>query len=451
MQNSIGKFLAPFLIVFFIANSATLSAQSLDNPVPSSGSDNSPYNQFGIGSLSLPANAALRGMSGNGAAYSDQSSMNPENPATYSFLKYTVFGAAFEARSRIVSYEGRTPVNSFTGNMAYLNLAFPIKKFGAFGFGINPVSNIFYNLRDTINITSLDKAVRSFYGDGGLQNAFGGLSAKIKSLSLGINVGYTFGTVDRLTNVSTLSLSSIRNYEDVYTTVYGGWNWNAGLLYRIDLSKQRFLNIGLTYAASATLQATRNGNSIARTYGFDKQQGQNVVINLDTLRRFDDDKGTLVLPSTIGAGLHFGQLEHYDVNVDMKLTDWSGFSHYGLGDSLRAQTVKVGIGGSYTPNASALYTQAGSYFSAITYRAGFYYNQDYVYLRNMGLNDIGGSFGMSFPLRRSSGSYQIGKVNAIVNAGSRGTLENGLARELYFNLTIGASLSDLWFIKPVYE
>lgn len=450
MQNSIGVF-APFFILFLVAHSLNLRAQSLDNPVPSSGSDNSPYNQFGIGSFSLPANAAMRGMSANGAAYTDPNSMNPENPATYSFLKYTVFGAAFEARSRVVSYEGRTPVNSFTGNMAYLNLAFPIKKFGAFAFGINPVSNIFYNLRDTISITMTDKASRTFFGDGGLQNAYAGLSAKIKGLSLGLNMGYTFGTVDRLNNVSTLTLASIRNYEDVYTTVYGGWNWNAGLLYQINLKNQTYLNIGVTYAAAPTLNATRNGNSIARTYGYDNVANQNVVINLDTLRSFDDDKGQLILPSSIGAGLHFGQLEHYDLNVDMKLTDWSNYSHYGLGDSLRAKTMKFGIGGSYTPNAASLYTQAGNYFSAVTYRAGFYYHQDYVQLRGIGLNDIGGSFGMSFPLKRSSGTYQIGKINAVVNAGSRGTLENGLAREFYFNLTIGASLSDLWFIKPVYE
>lgn len=451
MPNSIVKLISFFIVFLLVAESPLTFAQTSDNPIPASGSDNSPYSQFGIGTLSLPPNAALRGMGGIGAAFTDAWASNPENPASYSFLQYTAFAAGFETKSRIVSYEGRSPVNSFTGNMAYINIAFPIKKFGALAFGLNPVSNIYYRLSDTIAMTSQDQAARTFFGDGGLQNGYVGLSAKIKGFSIGANLGYTFGKVDRVYTLSTLKLASIRNFEDITTTHYGGVNWNAGALYQVKMKNQMFLNLGVTYSASPSLSARRNGNSIARTYGVDPDRGGLLVINLDTIRKYDNDKGKLTLPSSWGAGIHFGKLESFDVNIDFKISDWSLYSHYGLTDSIRSKTMMLGIGGSYTPDASALYSQNSNYFSAVTFRAGFYYHQDYVYLRNTDINEIGGAFGMSFPLRRTAGNYQLGKINAMVNVGSRGTLQNGLAREVFFNLTIGASLTDLWFIKPVYE
>lgn len=451
MQNSLGKKLPGtlFVLALFIYQQSSFG-QSLSNPIPSSGSDNSPYNQFGIGTLALTPNASLRGMSGIGAGYNDGISMNPENPASYSYLNFTSFSAAFEAKSRTVNYEGKSSSNSFTGNISYLGLVFPIKKFGGFGFGLNPVSNVYYRLSDTINITSSDKASRTYYGDGGLQKGYAGLSGMIKNFSVGINVGYIFGNISTIKNIGTLAVGSIRNYEDYFVTRYGGWTWNAGLMYNRKFKDNKFLNVGVTYNGAATLKGVRNGSSTARTLGYDEEAGT-VVINLDTLKSFNDAKGDLILPSSYGLGLHFGEQEHYDINLDIKMSDWSKFRNFGQMDSVRSKTMAFGLGGSFTPNAGALYTQAGSYFSAVTYRAGFYFNQDYVYLRNTDINEIGGSFGMSFPIKRVTGNYQIGKIHAIINAGSRGTVQNGLARELYFNLTIGASLSDLWFIKPVYE
>src|SRR5690606_13903788 len=120
-------------------------------------------------------------------------------------------------------------------------------------------------------------------------------------------------------------------------------------------------------------------------------------------------------------------------------------------DSIADNSFRASLGFSYTPDFAALYKTGGSYFSAITYRAGFYYNRDYVFLRNININDIGGTIGFGLPVRRSMANNQFAKINTAFTFGNRGTFNNGLAREFYFNFTIGASLNDIWFVKPVYD
>lgn len=446
LSTKIGLFFIGFSFLNF-----NLQAQSLSEPVASSGSDNSPYNQFGIGTLAGSPNAFLRGMSGFGAAYNDGESVNPENAASYSFLRNTTFSAAFEGRNRSVAYDGKAAKSSFTGNMAYLNIAFPIKNLGGVALGLQPVSNIYYRLVDTINLNTSDRAARTFYGDGGLQKAFAGFSGKYKNFSVGLNAGYIFGSITNIQNYSSTSLSSIRNFEDMYTTTYRGWGFNFGLLYQLKMKNEQYLNMGITYNNGATLNGIRNGNSITRTYGYSSTLGTPIVINLDTLRQFNDTKGDIVLPSSHLFGIHYGKYNKFDINLDVKYSNWTKFKKFGATDSIRSRTFDVGVGGTYTPNIKALYDGKGSYFSAVTYSAGFYFKQDPVYLRNTDILDIGGSLGFSFPLKRVSGNYQVGKIHTILQAGSRGTVANGLAKETYINFTIGASLSDLWFIKPVYD
>jgi hypothetical protein len=41
----------------------------------------------------------------------------------------------------------------------------------------------------------------------------------------------------------------------------------------------------------------------------------------------------------------------------------------------------------------------------------------------------------------------LSKINLGVELGKRGTTTSGLIEENYVNVTVGLSLSDLWFIK----
>ena len=107
-----------------------------------------------------------------------------------------------------------------------------------------------------------------------------------------------------------------------------------------------------------------------------------------------------------------------------------------------ANSIGLSVGGYITPNPDAV----KGYMNAVTYRAGFHYNETYLNIRNNQLTDVGISFGVSLPIRRSLSQLNLGLV-----AGSRGTTEAGLIKENYLNLSIGFSLNDKWFVKRTID
>lgn len=425
------------------------NAQSLSNPSARSGRENSPYSMFGIGMLSPNPTSALRGMGGGGTAYSDPFTFNVDNPASYSFLRYSTLEFSADMRSRTITFEGKPSSNSFTGSINNLQMGIPLKGIGGLSFGIHQVSNIYYNMSDTINILT-DRTIRQYAGNGGLQKAYFGFALSKYNISLGANLGYTFGQKSSGYNLANFNNSNIRDVDELISTKYNGLTWNFGAMYKLPLSKDRFFSIGASYQLESDLKGNKIGYTLAKTYKQDNNGIQN-IISVDTLSQFKDSKGTMTLPSTFGIGLHYGKHEVIDIIADFRYYDWSNFSNYGIRDSVAENAFRGSVGFSYTPDFAALYKSGGSYLSAVTYRAGFYYNKDYVTLRNTSIVDLGGTIGFGLPVRRAMSNNQFAKINTAFTFGNRGTFTNGLAREFYFNFTFGASLNDIWFVKPTYD
>jgi hypothetical protein len=62
---------------------------------------------------------------------------------------------------------------------------------------------------------------------------------------------------------------------------------------------------------------------------------------------------------------------------------------------------------------------------------------------------VGGTIGASFPLKRNYNNF--GRIHTALDIGQRGTIANGLARELIVKFTFGVSLNDIWFIKRKFH
>lgn len=431
------------------ANSNISFSQSLSNPGSRTGRDNSPYNVFGIGTLSPTSLSSLRGMGGGGTAFTDPFTVNSENPASYSFLNFAHFEFNADFKTRNVTFENQPSKSSFTGSINNIQIGIPMKNIGGLSFGIHQVSNIYYNLTDTITILN-DRTIRQYAGTGSFQNAYVGFSITKFNLSLGANFGYTFGNRINGYNLYNFENVNLRDVDDERSTKYGGFMLNLGAIYQIKLKNSYFLNIGARYQKESILNGSKDGYTVGKTYKYDSKGIQRLV-SIDTIQVYDNTTGKLNMPSIIGFGVHFGKHEQIDVLADFKYYNWSNYSDFGQKDSIAENSFKSSIGFSYTPDFTALYKSGSSYFSAVTYRAGFYFNKDYVYLRNTTINDIGGTIGFGFPIRRTMSNNQFGKINTAITFGNRGTYQNGLAREYYFNLTFGASFNDIWFIKPVYD
>jgi hypothetical protein len=92
-----------------------------------------------------------------------------------------------------------------------------------------------------------------------------------------------------------------------------------------------------------------------------------------------------------------------------------------------------------------------NYFSNVSYRGGLFIGQDYIHVVN-NLPVAGISFGMGLPLANYNqlARGQASIINLSLEYIKRGNNDN-LLKDNFFRVSIGLSLSDLWFMKHKYE
>ena len=105
-------------------------------------------------------------------------------------------------------------------------------------------------------------------------------------------------------------------------------------------------------------------------------------------------------------------------------------------------SVRYAIGGFYVPK----YNSFSSYFSRMTYRAGFRYENTGLVLNNRSINDYAVTAGLGLPL----GGF-FSSVNAGFEYGKRGTTSYGLLQENYAAFSISLSFNDRWFVKRRFD
>ncbi|HET8573150.1 MAG TPA: hypothetical protein VFL76_04695 [Edaphocola sp.] len=411
---------------------------------PRSNQENSPYSRYGIGNLNSPYNATLSGMGGIATAGTPGLNVNAFNPASYSFLTAATLDFAFEAKQRSV-FLGDQKTNSGTGNFAYFNLGMNAGKHFGLNIGFRPIAYTYYNANDTIfNLQTMGDALNNYNGSGSLQYAFIGLAGQYKGLSIGANFGYAFGTYDYANSLQTAGSDSsgstyhVRSAQLTNADRIGGLYWKGGLLYHAKLKKEKYFNIGATATLSQKLNVTRQNLDLAYDYLTD---GTTSDLVIDTLIN-NEVKGKLTMPAAYTFGLAFGKAANYEIGTDFSYTDWSVFDKLGDRSGVGDNSWRVSVGGEYTPNAE---TPGKKYLSYVTYRLGAYYGKDYFNLFNTDVNYFGGTVGASFPLQRNYNNF--GKINLSLEVGKRGSITNGLAKEVYVNFTFGISLNDTYWLK----
>jgi hypothetical protein len=184
---------------------------------------------------------------------------------------------------------------------------------------------------------------------------------------------------------------------------------------------------------------------LRETFTYDDAGGVNKI---DSVYRKTQD-GTVQYPSSWGAGFTYQDFNnHWKLGADYEQSNWTGYRFFDQADKVQ-NTWKIRGGAEYFP-AVLNRTPFKKYFSYIKYRAGFYYGPNYV---NLGTNmpEVGFSLGAGFPLKLRTGYYetQASYLNTAIEFGSRGNKSSNL-RESFVRVSIGFSLSDLWFSRSKY-
>lgn len=405
--------------------------------------ENSPYSRYGLGDELPSQNIMLRGIGGVSAAYADIISVNFTNPASYSKLKRATFDFGFEVDSRTLKViNPPRKFSSVSPTISYIQLGLPLsqKRNWGMNIGLRPVTRINYSVNRNERLQGIDSANTLFEGNGGSYEVYTGTGIAIKNLSLGVNVGYLFGTKDFSTRRNFIPDSSgVFYYASDHTsnTSFGGIFANAGMQYSIRLSKKNIVRLGAFGSLKREYSASRNVK--IQTY----QESVTGIDSIDIVEN-KNESGKIVYPSNYGAGIMFYGADKWLLGLDYTQTKWNDYRFFGEKDPLQ-DSWKFHIGGQIIPNS----LNAKSYWGRVTYRAGFTFGQDYVKVPK-GLPIWGVSMGFGFPMRPPAYTNQYSIINTSIEFGQRGNNTN-IIRENYLRVSFGLTLSDLWFIKRKYD
>jgi hypothetical protein len=433
------------IIALFIFGCYTVSAQTqassgTNSSNPLSERENDPYSKYGIGEFWNGNNTVLRGMGNVTSAFENPYEVNSDNPASYSFLQRTTYEAGFMGSTRSVVGSGSS-YKTGTASLAYLNIGIPVSKHSGLCFGFKPYTRSYYTLVDTINNSPIGRVKRSYAGNGALSYAYLGGAINYKGLSLGVNVGYMFGTLTSVTATVPIDSNVINR---AYSTEFanydrmGGIYWKTGALYERKIDSDYTIRIGATFTLQQNVTERLNAFQIS-TFDF-----HDTVVN-DTSSYVGQQTGKLTLPMSYSIGAMLVKNDKWSLGIDYAVTQWSGFNSTPdntLTFNVGKQSYRAAVGGEYTPDVNNI----RNYYSRITFRAGAYYGTNYLNINNLSLPEYGVTLGCSLPFKRS-----LSKLHTAVDIGRLGTTANGLIQETYVRFTLGFSFNDKWFIPRKYE
>ncbi|HUS00485.1 MAG TPA: hypothetical protein VMY77_02090 [Chitinophagaceae bacterium] len=428
-------------------------------PLFSLSQENSPYSRYGIGNLVVPGNILNRGMGGISAGYSDLATINYINPASYGRLFYTTLDIGAQVDTRIL--KSINPEGKFTTNNAvisYLQVGFPLlngnkkaiqKKIGwGANLGLRPISKINYKIENNRRISNIDSLVTLYEGSGGINEVFIGTGIQIKNFSIGLNAGYLFGNKSYSTRLIFIPDSANVNYlksNSATRTNIGGLSFNAGVQYAIELKKNDSLKGVLRIGAYGTLQKKYGASQdiLRETWTFNGTSG--APDHLDSISDIKSQKGKVQLPATYGVGFTV-EKEHWLYGVDFETSNWDSYRFYGQNDFVKNNwTVKAGF--QYYPAR----INSRKYGQFIKYRAGVSFGPDYI-VADKKLPQFSVSLGAGLPLKLRQAYYETQRsvMNVALEYGNRGNKNNNI-HENIMHISVGFSLSDIWFRRYKYQ
>ncbi len=384
-----------------------------------------PYSRYGYGILKDNATAAQRNMGGVGYAMSSGRQINVMNPASYAAIDSLTFlfdmGIDFTTMWQNETVDGNKLSDKQSGGgLDYITMQFPIGKFMGASFGILPYSSVGYSFGSEI-----ENGATSRQGTGSINQLYLGLAGRIyKDLSVGVNVAYLFGSTFNDSYAYTSSGSSTlfeREFE------VRDWRMDIGVQYGFNISRKNRINLGVVYSPKKDF----NGHAI--TYAYDMAQ-ETAPVETDNVRLRDN----FSMAESWGAGIGWEWAKRLYAEVDFTYQPWSKTKYQGVmqdgSDSQLDDRYKFAAGLKFIPKLR------GSYLQRIEYRAGGFYNHDYLRILGNNVREYGASIGFGLP---------VPSLKTIISLGlewsHRQATPDPLIKENYLSITLGMNINELWF------
>tara|TARA_B110000503_G_scaffold58557_1_gene93638 strand:- start:3180 stop:4436 length:1257 start_codon:yes stop_codon:yes gene_type:complete len=413
-------------LIIFLAGSPFIFAQS---------NTSSPYSIGGLGEIAFKGNAINRHMGGLDIV-SDSLHANINNPASLGDLKLVTYSLGLNYKStKLSSNASNESVTSASIN--YLVVAIPTKKF-TFGFGILPATSVGYRLQSVIDGEDINNVVNRNEGYGGLNQTFISIGFKVfEFLNFGVSANYNFG---KITNESSRQEQNI-DFGTFFTKTSSlvGFNYRFATQLKIPLTSKVRLDAMAYYVPKNSLTATNESVYFTRSVTTqDLGDFENVDLAARNLK-----ETSISLGDQYSFGLGITKEKKWFVGGQYSQRNSADYvnNFISLDNITYANGSRLSFGGFYLPD----YSSITSYWKRIVYRAGMRFEDTGVLFNNQPLKETGISFGVSLPMAGYS------NANIGIEFGKRGSQDNGLIQESYWNLIVGLSLNDIWFIKRKFN
>ncbi len=388
----------------------------------------SPYSFYGIGLTKFKGTVENQAMGGL-RLYSDSIHLNLRNPAGYGRLKLTTYSVGASHQSTNLKNE-QTSESSRTTSLDYLAIGIPTGKLN-FGFGLIPFTSVGYKI---LNVN--EETANRFTGRGGMNKVYLGAGYSVTdNLSLGVNLDYNFGNIQR--NFTAFQNGIQFGTRQIDRTDLSGFNLNLGLDYQRALSDNLNFYSAATYSPKMDITAKKIRNTATITLG---SNGSEMITSERDITFADSD---LSLPAqlTLGAGL--GGSNKWFLGAEYSSIQSEEFNSVTPEQGVSYQNAsQYRLGGFYIPQ----YNSLTNYFNRIVYRAGIRFEETGLQINNEAINEFGISFGVGLPAGNDFSNANLG-----IEYGQRGTTNSGLIKENFLKLSISLSLNDKWFVQRKFD
>ena len=397
----------------------------------------STYAIYGIGELNnntLPHNQAMGGL---GTGMPHRFNINLQNSAWLTNNQFSSFNIGLQGENRTFKSESERGSKK-TGSIKNMVFFVPLLK-GKWGSAISllPFSSSNYQLAgsaEIFNTTPTETTDNTFIGRGGLsQFAWSNGFRIFKSTSIGFNLVYVFGAIDRkiqsflATDSSKIGYYTQLSHNETYKSVL----FSICMAHKITFNETNEMNFGLTYQHSGQLKGSKNSFLSRYLENNFTQVGSPISISSDESISFN-------LPKKLCFGISYGLIDKYRIGLDINLANWTSNK---FNNTSIQNTQEFILGGEITPDSRNI----TSYLMRVTYRFGLNYCKLPYLVQNNSINEFGINFGASFPVAGLS------TLDLAMKFGERGTIENGLINESFTQIILGLTINEKWFIKRKYN
>ena len=396
----------------------------------------SPYSRYGIGEIQFNGFAYQRAMGGLGAALQYSGRLNFSNPASYATDTLSTVEIGADGMIAKLEDAGHSQQKQ-NANLSYIALGFPIIKHKwGLSIGVIPFSAVGYDVKQKLQQPI--EATYFYSGSGGINRFYLGNGFRIsRKLYAGFNASYLFGSINREKKVEYFQ-SGYLNNSYTNTVTINDIILDFGLQYLVELKNDFTLSLGLIGNSSSKINASQ---SVLWQNYYYRSSVSTVATALDIVESTDNQKGSITFPVNITGGFFLAKKNKWGVGLDLNYQDWSNYKSFGASDSL-AEGLKLSLGANKIPDFKSL-----KYFNRAEYRAGAFYRDGSLSIRNTSINEYGVTAGVGLPLRKSLQSM----INISVEFGQRGTVKDNLVKEQYGKLFIGITFNEDWFQKRKYD